>query len=89
MITEETKDTTATTTGSLPRMRTLSKAYEEIKAADPDTAITMRIIRDLVYTGKVQVYCVGRKKLVNLDLLYESLSCYYRSQNNDYALQSK
>ena len=82
MITEETKDTTATSTGSLPRMRTLSKA-------DPDTAITMRIIRDLVYTGKVQVYCVGRKKLVNLDLLYESLSCYYRSQNNDYALQSK
>ena len=88
MITEETKDTAATT-GSLPRMRTLSKAYEEIKAADPDTAITMRMIRDLIHTGKVQVYCVGRKKLVNLDLLYESLSCYYRSQNNDYALQSK
>ncbi len=44
-----------------PRMRTLPKAYEEVKAADPDTAFTMRALRRLVKCGDIQTVRVGNK----------------------------
>lgn len=36
-----------------PRMRTIPKAYEEIKKIDPDTSISMRLLRKLVNSGKI------------------------------------
>ncbi len=60
----------------LPRMRTLPKAYEEIKKNDPDTCITMRGLRELVSSGQLPTVKIKNKVLVNLDLLIERLSCY-------------
>ena len=65
-----------------PRMRTLPKAYEEVKAADPDTAFTMRALRRLVKCGDIQTVRVGNKNLINLDLLFDYLSCYNNSAIN-------
>lgn len=62
-----------------PRMRTIPKAYEEIKQSDPNTNITLRALRRMVTNGEIPVVNVGSKNLVNLDLLLERFSCY----NND------
>ena len=63
------------------RMRTIPKAYEEIKSLDPDTCLTLRALRRMVNNGEIAVIQVASKKLINLDLLLEKLSCY----NNDAA----
>lgn len=60
----------------LPRMRTIPKAYEEIKKIDPDTCISMRGLRDLVSSGNIPTVKIKNKVLINLDLLIEWLSCY-------------
>lgn len=54
---------------SLPRMRTAIKALDEIKALDPGTEVTLHFVRWVIKTKRVPVVEVGRKKLVNLDLL--------------------
>ena len=61
---------------SLPRMRTIPKAYDEIKKIDPDTSISMRAFRKLINSGQIPTVNVGNKVLVNLDLLFNWLSCY-------------
>lgn len=57
-----------------PRMRTAAGAMEIIKAADPETEVTLRYIRGLINTGKVHHVQVGRKKLVDVDKLITYLS---------------
>lgn len=59
----------------VPRMRTLPKAYAEIKKMDPDTAFTMRALRRMVINGELPTVEVASKKLINLDLLLDKLSC--------------
>lgn len=61
---------------SPPRMRTLPKAYQEIKKLDPDTDFSMRALRKLIKSGKIPTVKIQNKTLVNLDLLLEKLSCY-------------
>lgn len=51
------------------RIRTIQKAYEEIKAADPQTAVTLYSIRQLVINGEVPSRKRGSKYLVDLDKL--------------------
>ncbi len=58
---------------SLPRMRTVSEAAAEIKAADPNTAITAYHIRQLALQGVLPRVKAGRKLLINLDTLIEYL----------------
>ena len=60
----------------LPRMRTIPKAYEEIKKIDPDTSISMRLLRKLVNSGQIPTVKVSNKILINFDLLLDLLSCY-------------
>lgn len=60
-------------TGRLPRMRTATGILDELKAADPNTAITLSYIRRTINSGRVPVVHVGKKKLVNLDLMLEVL----------------
>ncbi len=60
----------------LPRMRTVPRAYAEIKAIDPDTDLSMRGLRDLVSSGTIPTVKIKNKVLINLDLLIEWLSCY-------------
>lgn len=60
----------------LPRMRTIPKAYDELKRLDPDTDFTLRALRRMVNTGELPTVKINSKKLVNLDLLIDKLSCY-------------
>lgn len=57
----------------LPRMRTLKEAAAELKALDPDTAVTPYHIRQLTVTGVLPRVKAGKKYLINLDLLIEYL----------------
>ena len=54
---------------TLPRMRTLAKAIEEIKAEDPNTALTQNQLRVLVKSGAIPSVHAGRHTLINLDFL--------------------
>lgn len=60
----------------IPRMRTIPKAFDEIKRIDPDTDFTLRALRRMVNTGELPTVNINSKKLVNLDLLIDKLSCY-------------
>ena len=60
----------------LPRIRTVPRAFEEIKKIDPDTDFTLRALRRMVNTGELPTVSINSKKLVNLDLLINKLSCY-------------
>lgn len=59
---------------TLPRMRTIAKAIEEIKAEDPNTALTQNQLRVLVKTGAIPSVPAGRHTLINLDLLIDYLA---------------
>lgn len=60
----------------LPRMRTIPKAYDELKRLDPDTCISMRTLRKIIGRGDVPTVKISNKVLVNFDLLISYLSCY-------------
>lgn len=57
-----------------PRMRGIKQAITEVKAADPDTALTERALRGMVHTGEIPYTKVGRKYLINMDALYTYLA---------------
>lgn len=59
---------------TLPRMRTVPEAAAEIKAADPNTAITEYHIRQLALSGILPRVKAGRKLLINFDALIEYLT---------------
>ncbi len=58
------------------RMRTIPKAYEEIKQLDNNTSFTLRALRRMCTNGEIPTVKVGNKTLINLDLLISKLSCY-------------
>ena len=49
------------------RMRLISEAYEEIKEADPNTAITMTAFRRLVLDERIPSIMIGNKHLVSME----------------------
>lgn len=57
-------------------MRTIPKAYEEIKQLDNQTSLTLRALRRMCANGEIPIIKVGNKTLINLDLLISKLSCY-------------
>lgn len=61
---------------NVPRLRTVPKAFEELKRIDPDTAMTMRALRRMVDSGEIPTISINSKKLINMDLLYQHFSCY-------------
>ena len=65
---------------TMPRMRTAERVLDEIKAADPDTEVTLHYIRQLIREEAVPVVCCGRKKLVNVDAVMELLSAGYKAE---------
>ena len=46
---------------TLPRMRTIPKAYAEIKALDSGTSFSMRALRRMVKSGEMPTVTVGNK----------------------------
>lgn len=53
----------------MQRVRTIDQAYDEIKAKDPDTAISRYLVRAMVNDGTVPSIKNGKKKLVDVDVL--------------------
>lgn len=49
------------------KIRTLSKAIEELKIADPNCCLTLTSLRRLVRTDKIPYILAGNKYLIDLD----------------------
>ena len=63
------------------RMRTIDQTAELLRESDPETAITKTALRRLAVTGQLPgVVMVGRKYLVNLDVLERFLSGQIETQ---------
>ena len=58
----------------MDRYRTIAKALEEIKKIDPNTCLNENNIREMAKHGQFSYTTVGRKIMVNLDSLIESLN---------------
>ena len=56
------------------RIRMMKEAYEEIKKADPGTAITMNYICKLIISGAVPSMRAGSRYLINMDDLENYLA---------------
>lgn len=52
---------------SLPKMRTAPGVLAEIRAVDPNTDVSLHMIRRIINSGKVPVVNAGNRKLVNVD----------------------
>ena len=59
---------------ALPRMRTITTAYQEIKSIDPNSALTQNQLRKMVKNGDIPHAKAGRNILINLDTLLEYLN---------------
>lgn len=57
-----------------PRIRTLPKAFEEIKKLDSNTSFTMTALRNMCRSGEIPTFKIGNKILLNFDLLLDTLS---------------
>lgn len=51
------------------KIRTVQQAYREIKANDPDTALSEYMIRQIVYGGYIPTIQTGNKKLFDMEAL--------------------
>ena len=49
------------------RIRTVNTAFEEIKAKDPNSAITKTAIRRLLSNGTIPSINIGNKVIFNMD----------------------
>ena len=58
----------------MARIRTIEKAYEEIRQLDPNTCITKHRIRQLVINGDIPSQKAGSRYLLDLDRLLKYLS---------------
>lgn len=65
----------------MQRIRTISKAYEEIKAKDPKTALTLYMVRQLVTSGAVPCIMAGCKRLVDVGTLEKYIEKATREVN--------
>ena len=57
----------------MKRMRTINEAVNEMKRADPNSAITYYYIKSLCKTNKIKHFKIGSKNIVDLDNLIQYL----------------
>ena len=50
-------------------LRTINKAYEELRARDPETAITKNLLREMVTQGVIPSAKAGNRYLVDVDVV--------------------
>lgn len=55
-------------------LRSIKKAWDMIKADDPETAITVHTIRTWCKEGKVKCLSAGNKVLVDMNSLFDYIS---------------
>ena len=63
-------------TNNFPKMRLISEVYDELHSVDPNSAITMYALRNLIKTNKIPSIKIGRKSLINLDDVMEYFSAH-------------
>ena len=61
---------------TIPRIRTMKATYAELKAVDPNTAITFYGFRRTVLSGKIPSLKEGQKILLNMDDVFEYYSTF-------------
>lgn len=59
---------------SLPRMRTAEGVLKELRAADPDTAVSLHFIRGIIAAERIPVVSSGRRKFVDFDKFLDFLA---------------
>ena len=57
----------------MSRLRTLTETYNHIKENDAETAVTPSALRRMVVSGQIPCVKVGKKYLIDLDVLFEFL----------------
>jgi hypothetical protein len=57
----------------MSRIRTLAETYNYIKEIDAETAITPNALRRMVVSGQIPCVKIGKKYLIDLDVLFEYL----------------
>lgn len=58
---------------NMSRLRTLTETYKHIKDMDTETAVTPNALRRMVVSGQIPCVKVGKKYLIDLDVLFEFL----------------
>lgn len=58
------------------KMRTIPNAYKELLRIDPNTNLSLKMLRKMVKDGEIPSIKVSSKVLINFDLLLDILSCY-------------
>jgi hypothetical protein len=53
----------------MPKMRTINEAYNAVKAADPETALSPHRIRAFLLNGDIPCIKAGARYLLDLDTL--------------------
>lgn len=57
-----------------PQLRTIDHAYDEIKARDPNTALSRHLVRQMIRDDLVPSIKAGNKRLVDVDVLEKRLA---------------
>lgn len=57
----------------MSRLRTLTETYNYIKETDAETAVTPNALRRMVVSGQIPCVKIGKKYLIDLDILFEYL----------------
>ena len=70
-------------------IRTIEKAYEELKARDPDTGLTKNFVRTIVTNGVVPSLMVGNKRLVDVDVLEDYVATYTGAKARETRLKAE
>ena len=55
-------------------LRSIKKAWDMIKADDPETAVTVHTIRTWCKEGKIKSLSAGNKVLVDMNSLFDYIS---------------
>ncbi len=69
----------------MAKMRTITETFKEIKKNDPNTALSLCGLRRMVQTGIIPSVQIGRKRIINIDILTEYLNNvpYEKLQNTE------
>lgn len=66
----------------LPKMRTAPGVLAEIRAADPNTEVSLHMVRRIINSGRVPVVNAGNRKLVNVDAVLAYLEAGENTPDN-------
>lgn len=66
----------------MKRIRTVNEAYNELKAHDPDTALSKHFFRTLIDLGQIPCIKAGSKSLVDMDAVEYCIDNLFTEERN-------